>query len=338
MKSFIYITLLLIISILSRDGVIILCSDDGFKDEQCMKREVLGSNTFKWVKKCKGAQVCVDLPYYGGMIGACSIKVRSHYDGESCANDNKCTSGVCGGTKCNGKIEGDNCEVGLGQCKKGLLCRKKDKNAKYTTCQAPLNDGADCSELYGLVENPEYDSNDDDAALNTPVEPFTVDPFNPSLNPCKLGSVCDGTCKKIASVDAGSTVKNTLACKSGYAKMTDNIPLTFTCVDLNSLSDANKPSEKTSKGAYVKLDKNYTDMFNEWLSEVADNNMDDEDAIYEAYRYTRNKKKVNKAWFIYTHYGEVIDTDDCTFDYLWKNNNGNTLKYSLMIFALILLF
>ena len=38
------------------------------------------------------------------------------------------------------------------------------------------------------------------------------------------------------------------------------------------------------------------------------------------------------------NYGEVYDTDDCTFDYLWKQNNGNTLKYSLMIFALILLF
>ena len=136
MKSFIYITLLLIISISSR--TVTLCSDDGFKDEQCMKREKLGSNTFIWVKKCKGAQVCVDLPYYGGMIGACSIKVRSHYDGESCANGNKCTSGVCDGTKCIGKDQGLQCEPGLGQCKKGLLCRKVSTTSSIYTCEAPI--------------------------------------------------------------------------------------------------------------------------------------------------------------------------------------------------------
>ena len=37
-------------------------------------------------------------------------------------------------------------------------------------------------------------------------------------------------------------------------------------------------------------------------------NMKEEDAIYEAYRYTRNKKKINKAWFIYTHNAFVRDS------------------------------
>ena len=151
MKRLTYIALLLITINCGRE--IYKCEDDGFKDEQCMKREVLGKNTFIWLKKCKGAQVCVDLPYYGGMIGACSIKVRSHYDGESCANDNKCTSGVCGGTKCKGKTEGENCDPGLGQCKKGLLCRMElDSNGDPISdffCQKPIADGGKCDNSYG---------------------------------------------------------------------------------------------------------------------------------------------------------------------------------------------
>ena len=319
MKSFIYITLLLIISILSRDEVI-LCSDDGFKDEQCMKREKLGSNTFTWVKKCKGAQVCVDLPYYGEMIGACSIKVRSHYDGESCANDNKCTSGVCDGTKCKGKSEDKNCEVGLGQCKKGLLCRLKDSSAKYTTCQAPIDNGQECTDLYPKAD---------------PSDTYTIDynyPLEPAYNPCKLGYVCSNNkCVKIGSVTdtTTTTVTNKLACASGYSDGTK-------CVDLNANPVANAGT--TSKGATIPLDKNYTAMFNEWLSEVADNNMDDEDAIYEAYRYTRNKKKINKAWFIYTHHGFVRDSDECAFDYLWKQSSSNYIQFSLIILIFTLLF
>ena len=322
MKSFIYITLLLIISISSRD--VLLCSDDGFKDEQCMKREKLGSNTFYWVKKCKGSKVCVDLPYYGEMIGACSIKVRSHYDGESCANDNKCTTGVCDGTKCKGKSVDKNCEVGLGQCKKGLLCRLKDKNAKYTTCQAPIDNDKECTDLY-----PKYD----------PTDTYTIDyyyPRDPAYNPCKLGYVCstkDSTstkyCVEIGKLAKGKAVTNPLACASGYSVRDE-------CVDLKDAPLTNRGP--TSKGAYITVNDNYTDMFNAWKDEVSKNKMKDEDAIYEAYRYTRNKKKVNKAWFIYTHYVKVYDTDDCTFDYLWKRNNGNALKYSLMIFVLILLF
>ena len=111
MKTIILITFLLV-SINSR--TVYMCHDDPFKDEQCMKKEKIGSNTFYWLRKCKGSKVCVRLPYYGGIIGSCSIKVRSHYDGESCANGNKCTSGVCDGTKRIGKNKSQNCKVGLG--------------------------------------------------------------------------------------------------------------------------------------------------------------------------------------------------------------------------------
>ena len=70
---------------------------------------------------------------------------------------------------------------------------------------------------------------------------------------------------------------------------------------------------ETSKGAKIKPDKNLTDMFDAWRTEVSKNNMKDEDAIYEAYRYTRNKKNINKAFFIYAYYQLAYDSDDCTF-------------------------
>ena len=73
MKTIILFTLLFITINCGR--TVIMCHDDPFKDEQCMKTETLGKNTFVWVRKCKGAKVCVDLPYYNDIIGACSIKV-----------------------------------------------------------------------------------------------------------------------------------------------------------------------------------------------------------------------------------------------------------------------
>ena len=126
-----------------------MCHDDPFIDEQCMKKEKIGENTFIWLRKCKGSKVCVNLPYYGEITGSCIIKVRSHYDGESCANGNKCTSGNCDGSKCVGKDKGIQCEPGLGQCKKGLLCRKEKTDSSVTTCQEPRKPGETCGEYAG---------------------------------------------------------------------------------------------------------------------------------------------------------------------------------------------
>ncbi len=316
MKRLTYIALLLITINCGRE--IYKCEDDGFKDEQCMKREVLGKNTFYWLKKCKGAQVCVQLPYYGKMIGACSIKVRSHYDGESCANDNKCTSGVCGGTKCKGKTEGENCEIGLGQCKKGLLCRYElgsnglpVANSK-SLCGKPLNKGDTCLDI---------GSTGVDEDLNT-IHSYYMNPAN---NFCKLGFVCSNTiCVEIGSISNGQQSTNPLACSSGLMEGGN-------CVA--SLTD----KRTTSLGAECEIGSNTTTAFNEWKTEVRKDEKD-EDAIYEAYRYTRNKKKTNKAWFIYTHNAFVRDSDECAFDYLWKQSSSNYIQFSLIILIFTLLF
>ena len=318
MKSYFLISLL-IISISGRDEIY-MCHDDPFIDEQCLKAESIGGNNFVWLRKCKGSKVCVRLPYYGGITGSCIIKVRSHYDGESCSNDNKCTSGVCGGTKCKGKTENQNCEPGLGQCKKGLLCRNElDTNGNvlyHFICQKPVEDGKNCEGYAGG---------------QTLFDRFTIldkDYFDPAYNPCKLGSVCsDNKCVKIGSVsDTTTKVTNPLACSTGLMENDK-------CIDALT-SDG----QTTSLGAKYKIGSNTTDAFKDWLNEVGKNDMEDEDAIYEAYRYTRNKKKINKAWFIYTHNAFVRDSDECAFDYLWKQSSSNYIQFSLIILIFTLLF
>ena len=306
-----------------------MCHDDPFKDEQCLKKEKLGENTFYWLRKCKGSKVCVALPYYSYTIGACSIKVRSHYDGESCANDNKCTSGICGGTKCKGLTEGQRCEVGLGQCKKGLLCRYASAattrtSSDYTRCMAPIEENQSCDNfLPSSTSLPSLQLIDD--------EEF----FDPAFNPCKLGYVCSTTkdystpvCTKIGSVsNSDSTASHPLACETGI---------------LNSGHTACKTTSDnsftTSRGGSHTPGTNVTDTFEDWLTEVGKDKTKDEDAIYEAYRYTRKKKKINKLFYQYTHAPFVEDADECAFDYMWKQESSNTLKLSLIIFILALLF
>ena len=315
-----------------------MCHDDPFKDEQCMKKETLGSNDFVWVRKCKGAKVCVGLPYYGNIIGACSIKVRSHYDGESCANGNKCTSGICDGTKCKGLNPNIKCEVGLGQCKKGYLCRQTvdadDGSASgATTCQPALGENDLCA---GFVN--------------------TYTPFNPTTNVCKLNLVCSAKivydssgnpttdsvvpkCVKIGSFEKGIGVSNPLACQSGVAEYSSGI---YKCIspdgNTNSVSGASSYLDlTTSKGATFTNFANMSSMFTEWKREAEANKMKDEDANY-AYRYTRNKKKINKLFFQYTYAPTVQDADECAFDFFWKQNSSNSLKFSLMILVLALLF
>ena len=308
-----------------------MCHDDPFKDEQCMKVETLGKNTFYWVRKCKGAKVCVTLPYYDSMtIGACSIKVRSHYDGEACANGNKCTSGICDGTKCKGLNPGIKCEVGLGQCQKGYLCRSTATSTGTATgiykCQEPLSSGDKCEDFsYSKL-----------TANNSPFMINHPSYFDPANNPCGLEYVCSSAdtettkkCVKIGSVGDGKAASNPLACQHGYL---DNSNI------CRSSPSSNNIGLQTSRGATFTLLSNITKNFDTWKDEWEKKDIKEEDAIYEAYRYTKNKKKINEAFFKYTHASFVGDADECALDYMWKQNSSNSLKFSLMILVVALLF
>ena len=150
-----YILLSLIFFTFQREEIY-MCHDEPFQDEQCLKKEKLGSNTFYWLRKCKKFKVCVDLPYYEGIIGSCVIKIRLQYDGEPCNNNNKCTSGVCFESKCFGIEKGLECEPGLGQCKKGLLCRLSSSTSSVYTCESPIEPGVSCGGLGGYSLSGDY--------------------------------------------------------------------------------------------------------------------------------------------------------------------------------------
>ena len=113
------------------------------------------------------------------------------------------------------------------------------------------------------------------------------------------------------------------------------------------------PSKYTSKGLPFTNSANATRHFNSWLeASTYDDDTEDEDAIYEAYRYTRNKKKINELWFryikshrvddadecAYIKSHRVDDADECAYDYFWKQSSSNYIQLSFLILALTLLF
>ena len=319
MKTYIFLSLIVFI-FRQRVKEIYMCHDDPFIDEQCMKKEKIGENTFVWLRKCKGAKVCVNLPYYGEITGSCIIKVRSHYDGESCANGNKCTSGNCDGTKCIGKDEEIQCEPGLGQCKKGLLCRNT-YNSDIFTCQKPIQPGEKCGGLGGSTFTGDYIFND-------------AKYLDPGYNVCTLGYTCDkpdnpaGVCVRIGSISGTGESGNPLACETGLFDGSN-------CATSFSPS----PLKYTSRGLLFSNYANATRHFQSWLEASSyDDDTEDEDAIYEAYRYTRNKKKINELWFRYIKSHRVDDADECAYDYFWKQSSSNYIQLSFLILALTLLF
>ena len=85
--------------------------------------------------------------------------------------------------KCKSKTKGQNCKIGVGQCKKGLLCRREiiEKNGIITignfVCQESIDDNSDCDLLH-VSGHLSYDH-----AI------FSSSHF--VNNPCKLCSICN---------------------------------------------------------------------------------------------------------------------------------------------------
>ncbi len=331
------------ISIQSEErGEIYRCNDGSYIDEQCLTHERIGKININWIKKCKGSKVCIKLPYYGGMAGVCSIKVRPHYDGESCQKNNKCTSGICENSKCKGFSDNQNCQPGLGQCKKGKVCRK-DIGVNSYRCLDPIEEGGDCGGL--IKENEEKDG-----LLESNYSKY----FLPENNICELDCVCsNSTCVKIGSIDDKHHATNPLACKSGsfINNSTNNLTICLTFPQNNNTCTLNEKKKyvcningnvidcfKTSKGAHWCPTSAITTAFNEWLAEWTKRKKEEKDTVLEAYRYTANKKSVNELFFRYKFFGLITDADECAYDYFWKNNFSQKLSVSMFIFILGLLF
>jgi len=199
------------------------------------------------------------------------------------------------------------------------------------TCQPPIGNGEEC----GIYTGSEY--------LDSGEYIFSSSYFNPVNNPCKLGYVCslsdqdNSKAKCVAIGSQSSTASNPLACKTGV--FDDDTNSCWTLPSNSSCSTDAKylKSKTTSKGGEFCLSDDVSKEFDKWLKEIGDNKLKDEDANYEAYRYTRNKKKINEAFFRYSQYGWISDADECAYDFLWKQSNGNYLKLPFMLLVLVLI-
>ena len=343
--------LLILINILkltSLRSTVYLCADSSYADEQCLTHEKKGDVDFMWVRKCKGAKVCLLLPYYNQMIGACNIKVRTHYDRESCFNNNKCTSGICDGTKCKGFTEEQECILGLAQCEKGLVCRYKE-NSDFTSCLPPVNAGEKCI----MPSFNEMSIKDDKFSIYGSYNSY----FVPWYNPCQKNQVCNttknsssdkkqrlnGTCLGISSFNNDQYASNPLLCSSGFIDKENKCiePDEDKNTQCQIYHEENKSGDfgcmYTSKGSPWKISNKVKNAFTAWWEECDKDKKDNEDLILEAYRYTKNKKKINELFFRYTHYGWMVDADECAYDYMWKNNKDEWIKISYFIFILVLL-
>jgi len=338
------LTLILLIQTLTLTtsrSTVYMCGDKSYADEQCLFEEILGNVTFTWVRKCKGAKVCVKLPYYNKIIGACNVKVRTHYDHESCANDNKCTSGICDGTKCKGYPIGHSCIMGLGQCERGLVCRYTNIKDEITTCQSPIQKDQSC--IHPSVS--EMTIKDDESSIYGSNYSF----FVPWYNPCDLDLICrtnswnltdktTGTCIELASLPSGN-VNNPMLCTKGLMNISDSTCLTNFPNDVSTCDPKeNFLCQLSSRGSYYQMNNTIENAFKNWTDQLAGNEKDSSKTNIEAYRYTRNNKKINRLFFTYSHYGWISDADECAFDYMWKNSNGNWIKVTFGLLFLSLIF
>ena len=147
-----------------------------------------------------------------------------------------------------------------------------------------------------------------------------------------------GICVRIGSISAGTT-NNPLACETGLLNFGGTACASKYDEVVIDSSNNNNVEKYTSRGLEFKNYANATRHFNSWLeASTYDDDTEDEDAIYEAYRYTRNKKKINELWFRYVASDKVEDADECAYDYFWKHNSGNYIQFSFLIIALTLLF
>ena len=235
--------------------------------------------------------------------------------------------------------------MGLGQCERGTVCRYTSINEEISTCQPPVGNGNDCI----IPSSKEMTIKDDETSIYGSKYSF----FVPWYNPCDLDLICfnatidlenhnktSGTCESLTlKKNSGEVVNNPMLCSSGFFNITDH-----KCMDLPAESSFCDPinggitCQLTSKGANYNLNKGLTDTFDEWKKQLEDNEKNSNKTNIEAYRYTRNNKKINKLFFNYTHYGWISDADECAFDYMWKNSNGNWIKVTLTLLFLGLIF
>ena len=314
------------------------CMDklDGSPAGKCLVVDNIG---IYYVSSCKTGKVCdyddnVDDPNWSNW-GQCKSFKLPGFDGQACTSNEECLSNNCDGTSCAEK-SGGVCINDLA-CEKGKYCDDVDGK-----CKSIKKSGEECK----------------------------------SSNECKPYHVCNyesdkaekGTCTKVGTVDSGKVSiiydlpeeYKAIACSGGFIT-SGNI-----CAKINSEDDPKYDSgeltmvvhtdqgdqtvefrESVLTGApYPEWNEKKSKAMSKYLSEVKDNDRDDDDGVWQfgSNRVTGDKKKVKEALIKYI-YPELYDDEDddeieCVRKYMQQitlsSKSINISKYLLLLVALFL--
>ena len=309
------------------------CMDklDGSPAGKCLVVDYIG---IYYVSSCKTGKVCDYVEDEVAGWGQCTNFKLPGFDGQACSNNEECLSNNCDGTKCAEKVSGFDGDKGI--CINDLACEKGKFCNEDGFCEAIHSGECDFS------------------------------------NECKPYHICnDGTCVKVGTLGTGTLVSNDLpdeykglVCKGGYVNSEskcdkivedkNNGEIKYMGGDYEMTVKLESGNEETvdfrtnvlTGAPYPEWNKKKSDAISNYLSEVNDNERDDDDGVWAFgfNRLTGDKKKVKEALIKYI-YPELYDDEDddeieCVRKYMQQitlsSKSINISKYLLLLVALFL--
>ncbi len=312
------------------------CMDklDGSPAGKCLVVDYIG---IYYVSSCKTGKVCDYVEDEVAGWGQCTNFKLPGFDGQACTSNEECLSNNCDGTKCAEKVSGFNGDVGI--CINDLACEK----GKF------CNENGLCEPIHG-----------GECKSSNECKPYHV---------CNFNAAGVGTCVKVGSLNTNDLVSNDLpdeykglVCNGGYVNSNDLCDKITAYGDIKYMGGDYEMTVTLESGLagetvdfrtnvltgapYPEWNKKKSDALSNYLSEVNDNERDDDDGVWAfgLNRLTGDKKKVKEALIKYI-YPELYDDEDddeieCVRKY-WQqitlsSKSINISKYLLLLVALFL--
>ena len=316
------------------------CMDklDGSPAGKCLVVDYIG---IYYVSSCKTGKVCDYVEDEVAGYGQCTNFKLPGFDGQACSNNEECLSNNCDGTKCAEKVSGFNGDVGI--CINDLACEKGKFCNEDGYCEA-LRSG--------------------ECEFSNQCKPYHV---------CNFNEAGEGTCVKVGTLNSGTPVNiydlpdeyKGLVCKGGYVnsdgkcdRITKDDDIKYTGGDYemtvslefgltgNAVETVDFRTNVLTGAPYPEWNKKKSDAMSKYISEVNDNERDDDDGVWAfgLNRLTGDKKKVKEALIKYI-YPELYDDEDddeieCVRKYMQQitlsSKSINISKYLLLLVALFL--
>ncbi len=312
------------------------CMDklDGSPAGKCLVVDYIG---IYYVSSCKTGKVCDYVEDEVAGWGQCTNFKLPGFDGQACSNNEECLSNNCDGTKCAEKVSGFDGDKGI--CINDLACEK----GKF------CNENGLCEPIHG-----------GECKSSNECKPYHV---------CNFNAAGVGTCVKVGSLNTNDLVSNDLpdeykglVCNGGYVNSNDLCDKITAYGDIKYMGGDYEMTVTLESGLagetvdfrtnvltgapYPEWNKKKSDALSNYLSEVNDNERDDDDGVWAfgLNRLTGDKKKVKEALIKYI-YPELYDDEDddeieCVRKY-WQqitlsSKSINISKYLLLLVALFL--